>query len=252
MRRARSFPYAAAEPPSDLIVPVLQQLIATTGTQSSPVEGLSITNVNFRDSSAVYEEQWEVPSGGDWALHRSGAVFLQGTKDAHISGGVFKRLDGNAIMLNGYNRGCVIEKNEFVYIADNVLAGWGETKEWDGRNGDQPRGTVVRDNYIHELGFFEKQSSAWFQALTATTTLENNIMFNMREPQPVDPLVSVWGVERRAEISGLGPRAAVSWPWVPAWGSLEPPRRDGENAQKTGKTGKKWARYGLRSVNQGS
>ena len=32
---------------------------------------------------------------------------------------------------------------------------------------------------------------------------------------------------------------AVSWPWVPAWGSLEPPRRDGENAQKTGKFGGK-------------
>ena len=28
---------------------------------------------------------------------------------------------------------------------------------------------------------------------------------------------------------------AVSWPWVPAWGSLEPPRRDGENAQKNEK-----------------
>ena len=32
---------------------------------------------------------------------------------------------------------------------------------------------------------------------------------------------------------------AVSWPWVPAWGSLEPPRRDGENAQKTRKNGEK-------------
>ena len=30
---------------------------------------------------------------------------------------------------------------------------------------------------------------------------------------------------------------AVSWPWVPACGSLEPPRRDGENAQKTGENG---------------
>ena len=85
----------------------------------------------------------------------------------------------------------MIEKNEFVYIADNVLAGWGETKEWDGRNGDQPRGTVVRDNYIHELGFFEKQSSAWFQALTATTTIENNIMFNMRTSQPRPSPVSL-------------------------------------------------------------
>ena len=32
---------------------------------------------------------------------------------------------------------------------------------------------------------------------------------------------------------------AVSWPWVPAWGSLEPPRRDGENAQKTRKNREK-------------
>ena len=32
---------------------------------------------------------------------------------------------------------------------------------------------------------------------------------------------------------------AVPWPWGPAWGSLEPPRRDGENAQKTGKNGEK-------------
>ena len=37
----------------------------------------------------------------------------------------------------------------------------------------------------------------------------------------------------RSRVLGLLP--AVSWAWVPAWGSLEPPRRDGENAQKTGK-----------------
>ena len=37
----------------------------------------------------------------------------------------------------------------------------------------------------------------------------------------------------------LGALATVSWPWVPACGSLEPPRRDGENAQKMGKNGEK-------------
>ena len=35
----------------------------------------------------------------------------------------------------------------------------------------------------------------------------------------------------------LGALDAVSWPWIPVLGSLEPPRRDGENAQKTGKNG---------------
>ena len=37
----------------------------------------------------------------------------------------------------------------------------------------------------------------------------------------------------------LGALATVAWPWAPACGSLEPPRRDGENAQKTGKNGEK-------------
>ena len=32
---------------------------------------------------------------------------------------------------------------------------------------------------------------------------------------------------------------AVSWPWVPACGSLEPCGRDGENAQKAGDFGGK-------------
>ena len=35
----------------------------------------------------------------------------------------------------------------------------------------------------------------------------------------------------------LGALATVSWPWVPVLGSLEPSRRGGENAQKTGENG---------------
>ena len=44
---------------------------------------------------------------------------------------------------------------------------------------------------------------------------------------------------------------AVSWPWVPAWGSLEPPRRDGENAQKTGKNGEKMVEIRSKKCEQG-
>ena len=57
--------------------------------------------------------------------------------------------------------------------------------------------------------------------------------------QPGDPSHCTWGVERRAEFSALGPGAAVSWPWVPAWGSLEPSRPGDESAQTTRKNGEK-------------
>ena len=79
----------------------------------------------------------------------------------------------------GYNRHTNILRNELNYIGDNAIAGWGRTKHWDGRKGDQPRYTTIKDNYVHELGFFEKQSSFWFQAKTCQTTVENNIVFNI-------------------------------------------------------------------------
>ena len=71
-----------------------------------------------------------------------------------------------------------------------------------------------------------------------------------RPAWPVGPLVSTCGVERRAEFSPLGSRASCFLALVSAWGSLEPSRPGGQNAQKREKTGKNWARYGLRSVKE--
>ena len=44
---------------------------------------------------------------------------------------------------------------------------------------------------------------------------------------------------------------AASWPWVLAWGSLEPPRRDGGNAQKTGESGGKMGEIRSKTCEQG-
>jgi len=75
--------------------------------------------------------------------------------------------------------------------------------------------------------------------------------FQERLPEVILPAAS--GVSNEGGSSPLLVLvSAVSWPWVPAWGSLEPSRRGGENAQKREKTGEKWARYSLRSVKEGS
>jgi parallel beta-helix repeat protein len=47
----------------------------------------------------------------------------------------------------------------------------------DGRNGDQPIGTLVEGNVVQEVGNYERQGLMWNQALTAKTTLKNNIFF---------------------------------------------------------------------------
>jgi hypothetical protein len=48
----------------------------------------------------------------------------------------------------------------------------------DGTSGEQPRGTILRGNVARELGIFQLQSSMFFQAKTAMTTIEGNLFFN--------------------------------------------------------------------------
>ena len=80
----------------------------------------------------------------------------------------FERLDGNALMLSSYNRNASIKKSEFAWTGATAIALWGDTEGvgapegmgWDGRAGNQPRGTLITQNLIHELGIWEKQSSA--------------------------------------------------------------------------------------------
>ena len=48
----------------------------------------------------------------------------------------------------------------------------------DGRGGNQPRGCQIVGNIVSEVGMWEKQSSAWFQAVTAQTNISGNVFYN--------------------------------------------------------------------------
>ena len=48
----------------------------------------------------------------------------------------------------------------------------------DGTNGNQPRGVIVEQNLIHEVGVWEKQSAAYFQAKSCNNRIVGNIIYN--------------------------------------------------------------------------
>lgn len=123
---------------------------------------------------------------GDWALERQGAVLLEGCEGCVIEGNRFHHLDSNAVMISGYNRATVIRNNEFVWLGQNAIASWGfldgetdSTMTNSGLGGLQPRGTLVEANWVHEIGHIQKQSSFYFQAITAQTTIRKNVVFNI-------------------------------------------------------------------------
>jgi hypothetical protein len=158
----------------DFRIGLSESIVDIQGTSN-----ITIANLGFRDTAATYmSDDWSAPSGGDWSLHRGGAVFLEDVDNINIRNCAFRRLDGNAIFLSRRTRNVTIEGSEFSWIGENAIATWGETDDYDGRAENFPMHTLVQHNVMRELGIYQKQSSGVGQCKAALTTIRNNIMFN--------------------------------------------------------------------------
>ena len=151
----------------------------SSSSDSDSLFNVTISDLSFRDTRYTYMDRWGTPSGGDWALFRGASIFLENTTNCTISNSAFINLDGNGIILSGYNRNTTISRNEFEGLGDNVMAAWGYTKDYDGTDGLQPRNSYIIENYVHDIGYFQDQSSPWFQAKSCQSYLDGNIFFNL-------------------------------------------------------------------------
>jgi hypothetical protein len=165
----------------DLVATNLQTLIKLEGTMDDPVEGIEIRGLGFRDAAKTYMEQWSAPSGGDWALHRGGAIHLEGSKGVKILDSYFHRLDGNAVMLGGYNYRTKIARCDFAWIGNGAIATWGDTVNggYNATSPTQPRRSLIENNVFSNLGLYQKQSSAWGQSKACLNVVRNNVMFDL-------------------------------------------------------------------------
>ena len=180
-----------------VVAPQMRTLINVSGTQWDPVTDVVTSGIKFVATRYTYMDPHGVPSAGDWALDRVGAVFLQGTERITYDNCFFERLDGNAVMVSGYNRNATVTNSDFAFIGGNAIAAWGYTNETDfdpgrpgvklenapkagvdGTDGEHPRYTTVVNNSAREVGLYEKQSSFFVQAKTAQSYIAGNVFFN--------------------------------------------------------------------------
>ena len=106
-------------------------------------------------------------------------MYFENATNCTIESSVFNRLDGNCIGVYGYNRGLKFYRNTFEYIGDNVIGLWGITNADDGTIPFQPRFINITQNYVHDIGLWQLQSSLLFQAKSCQNYVKNNIVFNV-------------------------------------------------------------------------
>jgi hypothetical protein len=185
-------PLAGGMPPDASLValgPGSKVLVNVSGSQAVPVVNLSFIGLGFSDAAHTYLDPHGLPSGGDWALARTAAVFLEGIEGLRVEGCTFTALDNNALFLSGYSRGAVITSSTFSLLGESAIALWGRVggaeadgapdMGWDTRNGDQPRFTSITNNLCSRIGIWQKQSACVFQAEAALTTISHNIFYDV-------------------------------------------------------------------------
>lgn len=160
---------------SGLRLSILEQLIRL----NSGVANVTISNLGFRDTASTYMSTWSVPSGGDWSIHRGGAIYMEDVSNVRIQNCVFSRLDGNAIFLSRRTRNVMIFRNHFQWIGESAIALWGDTDGYNATARTFPLNTRIEGNVMSELGIYQKQSSSVFISKAALTTIRNNVMFNI-------------------------------------------------------------------------
>ena len=127
-------------------------------------------------------EPYEVPSGGDWAVHRGAAFVIEGAEDIEISQCSFDQPGGNGLLLSDYTRNCSIHSNDFSFSGDSAIVSLGRAQRLvDPENhtdGLFPAGNLISHNWIHDVGVFGKQVSCYFQSKSCGNTVEFNICAN--------------------------------------------------------------------------
>eukprot|EP01079_Euglenida_sp_SAG-EU17-18_P010637 gene10638-1933_t len=176
-----------AGPPGagDVVYTHMPVMFNISGTQDAPVRNVSMLGLTVRDSSPFYMGPHGTPAGGDWAVERSGAVFMEGVEGALLKGCLFTYLDANAVFVSSYARNVVITENEFLSIGETAISQWGTTDGspvpgmgFDATKGNQPRGTEVSYNLVHEVGLWTKQNSFYFQSSSFGNHIVGNIGYN--------------------------------------------------------------------------
>lgn len=168
----------------------LKQLVEFRGSKERPVSHIKLIGFRFAQTETTYMDEYEVPSTGDWGIHRGGAVFIEGAEDCTVENCFFDAVGGNALFVSNHNRRTWICGNTFAHTGDSAVclsgennmveAKWrcefcGAERPWDfGDVQNYPADCLISNNHMHHIGEYGKQVAGVFISIGMNHTISHN------------------------------------------------------------------------------
>ena len=159
--------------------PLLAELVRFVGTQEAPVRHITLEGFRLTQTASTFLAPYDVPSLSDWAIHRGGAVFLEGTRDCAVRNCWFDAVGGNAVFINNYNRNATVTGCKFTETGDSAVCLVGTLGTTNGTRRTFPYECAVSNNLIHDCGVFGKQIAGVYISRAKRITAAHNTIYNM-------------------------------------------------------------------------
>lgn len=157
----------------------LEQLIVIDANQTAPVHDIRIEGVTLSHTARTVIKATEPMLRSDWAIHRSGALMIEGAERVVVADSDFVDLGGNAVFVSGYNRAVAITGNRFEDVGSSAISFIGrpaalrtplfqyadaqpleKVDRTPGPRSDAfPAQSLARDNLITHIGTVDKQAA---------------------------------------------------------------------------------------------
>jgi hypothetical protein len=160
-------------------VPILKRVVEFRGNLDEKVEYINLSGIRITCTSATFLDLYDIPSLGDWAIHRGGSVYLENTRNCSIENNYFDAVGGNAVFLNNYNRGTNVHGNTFSQAGDSAVCLVGTQNMTVGSQRLFPFECEISNNLIHDCGVFGKQVAGVFISISKRITVSHNHIYNM-------------------------------------------------------------------------
>ena len=153
---------------------LLTQVVEFRGSQDRPVRHVTLRGFQIAHTATVFLEPWHAPSMGDWTIHRSGAVFVQGAEDCRVEDCFFHANGGNAVFLDGYNLRCGVSGCTFSEAGESGVCLVGYNMGRLGSARPFPAECAVHNNHMHHLGVYGKQTAGVFLSCCERNVVSHN------------------------------------------------------------------------------